>query len=674
MDNKNLNNDKENLLQKQEELTHRLVEADVAYYKLSNPVMDDIEYDKLYNELLDLEAKTGKVLDNSPTKNVEPTLNDINILEQNNDLEIVTKLTKVTHTKPMLSLQKTKSVDELVAFSNNHEVVMSWKLDGLTAILTYENGILAQAATRGNGNTGENITHTAKTFQNLPKEIPYKDTLIIRGEALITFSKFEEINQQLELKDKETYKNPRNLCSGSVRQLDSNVSKERDIQFYAFDVIESAKTFTTKTEMFDWLSSLGFSVVANTKVTGDKIAETVNKFKDDLTTIDFATDGLVLSYNDLEYSNSLGETAKFPRHSMAFKWADEIHETSLIDVLWNTSRTGVINPIAIFEPVDIEGTTVERASLHNVSIFEELELGIGDTISVYKANMIIPQVYENLTKSNTLLVPTTCSTCKGDAKVVMLVDSKTLHCTNDNCSAKLLFRLSHFVSKNAMNIEGLSEKTLEKFINLGLITSFADIYTLDKHKDLIISQDGFGTKKYDNIIQSIEDSKTTGLNNLIYALGVSNVGVATAKVMTKTLNINDIDALFNLNFDDLVQIEGFGEKTSKEVIDFFNNEENKTLLRTLSNYITITNTKEDESDKLSGLVFVITGTLNEFGSRKDLQQLIEKNGGKVTSSVTSKTNYLINNDTTSTSSKNKKAKELDVAIINENMFLDILNG
>ncbi|MDO5388630.1 MAG: NAD-dependent DNA ligase LigA, partial [Clostridia bacterium] len=587
--------------------------------------------------------------------------------------QVLSSLKKVPHESRMLSLDKTKDVNALKSFLGSHKGILSYKMDGLTVVLTYVDGELSQAVTRGNGEIGEDITHNAKFFKNIPLKINFKGELVLRGEAVISFEDFAVINESLPAEDK--YKNPRNLCSGTVRQLNSQISAKRNVNFIAFALFKAEGiTFgDDKNQRFSWLEKMGFECVERQEVTAENIEAAVKYFEEKIPNNRFATDGLVLTFSSTEYSQSLGSTAKFPRDSIAFKWADELAETTLLNVVWNTSRTGLINPIAVFEPVELEGTTVERASLHNLSIVENLKLGIGDKITVYKANMIIPQVAENITKSNSLEIPSVCPVCGEDSVIISLRDGKALKCPNPNCKAQRISSLEHFVSRDAMNIEGLSEATIEKFIEKGFIDNYTDIFKLSKYKDSIINMEGFGEKSYNNLISAIEKSTTVALPNFIYSLGINNVGLSNAKLLCKKFN-NSLDAIIKADFDSLVSIDGFGDVIAESIIKYFSHSENLDLIHDALKYINFRSDEENTADlKLDNLTFVITGDVHIYKNRKELQAHIEKLGGKVTGSVSSKTNYLINNDAASSSSKNKKAKELNIPIISEEEFLNMLN-
>lgn len=643
-------------LNRMKELIEILNNASRLYYQYSTPIMTDFEYDKLYDELEKLEKETNTILSNSPTQNVEP--------------EAIDSLVKVEHPAPMLSLSKTKSISELASFLGNQEGLISWKLDGLTIVLTYKDGKLSSGVTRGNGIIGEVVTENVKKFKNIPLTIPYKGTLVVRGEAVIKYSDFNKMNEELD-DDSSQYKNPRNLCSGSVRQLDSKVTAKRNVNCIIFALIESEKKFKLKSEEFEWLKSLGFDVVEYHKVTSNNIEEQVLYFKNKINEYDIPSDGLVLLYNDIEYGKQLGTTAKYPKNAIAFKWQDETAETKLIDVDWLVSRTGLINPVAVFEPVELEGTIVSRASLHNVSILQGLSLGIGDTILVYKANMIIPQIADNLTQSNSLTIPNKCPVCNHEARIISSNDVKYLYCMNDFCPAKLVKRLSQFTSRNAMNIEGLSDAIINKLADEGLIKTYADIYNLKRYKNDIISFEGFGEKSYDNLINSIEKSRNVKLANFIFALGIPDIGLSRAKLICKNYS-NDINKIRNLTFEELSKIDGIGEIIAKGWIDTFNNDDFIKELELLLKEVNFTDTSIDNNQPLKDLTFVITGSVNNFTNRDELVEYIESYGGKVVKAISNNVNYLINNDITSTSTKNTKAKELGIKIISENDLMSMI--
>lgn len=640
-------------------LVEKLNEAAKAYYQEDREILSNQEYDALYDELVALEEKTGMILANSPTQKVGYT--------------VLSNLTKVRHESPILSLDKTKETAKLASFLADKEGILSWKLDGLTIVLKYKNGTLEQAITRGNGEVGEDITHNAKVFSNLPVSIPFKGELVLRGEGVIPYSAFYRINE--ELGEDEQYKNPRNLCSGTVRQLNSEIAAKRNVKFIAFTLVsaEGEEISDSKSVNMDWLASLGFDVVEHVMVTAETVANEVENFRNKIEENDIASDGLVLTFDSISYSQSLGRTAKFPKDSIAFKWADEMAETTLREIEWNTSRTGLMNPVAIFDPVELEGSTVSRASVHNVSILKELKLSIGDKIKVYKANMIIPQIAENLTgEVSTAEIPKNCFVCGGETEVRKLRDGEALYCTNPNCSAQRIQALSHFVSRDAMNMEGLSEETLKKFLEKGFVANYPDIFRLEQHKEEITQMDGFGEKSYNNLIASIEKAKNVELPNFIYALGINHVGLRNAKLLCANFEF-DLEKIKQATEEELVQVEGFGGIIAHSICAYFKEEEHLKLLEDALQYVSILlpeQAAEGEESPLNGLTFVVTGDLEHFANRKELQALIEKGGGKVTGSVTKKTNFLINNDIHSVSSKNKKAAELGIPILSENDFME----
>lgn len=646
-----------NEMERMKELIHILNKASKTYYQENREIMSNQEYDALYDELVELEMKTGIILADSPTQKV--------------GYVILSNLPKVRHSSRMLSLDKTKEVTKLKSFLKDQKGILSWKLDGLTIVLNYKNGKLFQAVTRGNGEIGEDITNNAKVFKNIPLTIPFQGELIIRGEAVIKYSDFKKINEGLPFE--EQYKNPRNLCSGSVRQLNNEITAKRKVYFIAFSLVsaEGQDFRDSKLVQFKWLKKIGFDVVEHKKVDGNSLEDNIYKFKDKISDNDFGSDGLVLSYNSISYSRSLGTTARFPRDSIAFKWADEMKESKLLYIQWNTSRTGLINPVAVFESVELEGTTVNRASVHNLSILEELKLGIGDTIKVYKANMIIPQIAENLTKSNNIEIPKECPICKEKTEIRQLREGKALYCMNPNCRAQRVKALTHFVSRDAMNIDGLSEATIEKFVKKGFIEDFADIYRLHTYENQIINMEGFGKKSFENLIQSIEISKDVELPNFIYALGLNHVGLSNAKLLCNYYEYN-LEAIMNANIEEINEIEGFGEIISYSVYSYFNKEVNRDRINKLTKILNIKKVEKVEKQSLEGMIFVITGNVIHFKNRKELKERIESLGGKVTGSVSSHTNYLINNDIDSGSSKNKKAKDLGIPIISEEDFLKMV--
>lgn len=635
--------------------------ASKAYYQENMEIMPNIEYDRLYDELLELEKETGITLSNSPTINV--------------GYELLSSLPKERHEKVMLSLDKTKEVNVLKDWLGKEDGVLSWKLDGLTIVLTYKDGKLTKAVTRGNGEIGEVITNNARVFVNIPLIISYKKDLILRGEAVIRYSDFEKINAEIEDVDSK-YKNPRNLCSGSVRQLNNEITAKRNVHFFAFSLVKAdgIDFCNSRVNQIDWLKNQGFDVVEYKKVDSASIEETVEWFSENITKNDFPSDGLVLSYDDIEYGESLGSTAKFPRDSIAFKWRDEIKETKLLEIEWSASRTGLINPIAIFEPVELEGTTVTRASVHNISIMEGLELGIGDTITVYKANMIIPQISENITKSGVAQIPEICPVCSGKTVLKDENGVKSLYCTNDDCLAKHIKSFTHFVSRDAMNIEGLSEATIEKLIAKGLIKELADIFHIEKYKQEIIEMEGFGEKSFNNLVSSVNKARKTNAIRLLYSLGIANVGLSNAKLICKKFNHN-WDSIKNATYDQLIEIAGIGDVMAEAYLKFFSDEKKIIIVHDILKEIELEKPEEPKNEQiLENLNFVITGSVEKFKNRDELKEVIEKFGGKVTASVTSKTNYLINNDNLSNSSKNKKAKELGINIITENQFIDWIDN
>ena len=644
-----------------EELVTILNEASKAYYQQDREIMSNQEYDALYDELAALEKETGIVMAQSPTVNV--------------GYEVVSSLPKEPHPSPMLSLDKTKDVEELQRWLGDKEGRLSWKLDGLTVVLTYEDGRLAKAVTRGDGVIGEVITANARTFINIPVLIPEKEQVVVRGEAVISYSDFEEINTD------GTYKNPRNLCSGSVRQLNSKITADRRVRFYAFSLAAGGGEFRFRHEQAEWMRSQGFETVDDMPVTAATVADAVAEYARKITDFDIPSDGLVLIYDDIAYGRSLGTTAKFPRDSIAFKWQDEIRDTALREILWNASRTGLINPIAVFDPVELEGTTVSRASVHNLSIVKELDLGEGDTVSVYKANMIIPQIAENRSKGKEktddgqprkpFAAPETCPVCGHDTVVRSENGIETVHCVNEECPAKMIKAFTLFVSRNAMNIEGLSEATLEKFVDEALVRTPADLFRLEDHKERIVSMDGFGEKSYENLLAAAEKASHTTPDRLLYALGIPNIGVANARMICRACK-NNWNRIMSLTEEELTSIEGIGDIMAKAYVEFFATADNIEKLEDLLSILTIDESFAEASDKLAGKTFVITGSLEHFGNRDAAKAKIEELGGKTAGSVSSKTDYLINNDITSGSGKNKKAKELGIPIITEEDFLEMI--
>lgn len=648
-------------LELMKEKVKTLNDAAKAYYQENKEIMPNIEYDRIYDELIILEQETGLVLSNSPTKYV--------------GYELLGDLPKERHEKPMLSLDKTKDIETLVDWIGDEEGLLSWKLDGLTIVLTYADGKLVKAVTRGNGEIGEVITNNAKVFANVPVNISHKDNLIIRGEAVIRYSDFEKINSEI-FDVGAKYKNPRNLCSGSVRQLNNKITAKRNVNFFAFSLVMTDKmnVENSRSSQLEWIKSQGFDVVGYNKVNSQNIRETVSWFSDNITKNDLPSDGLVLTFDNITYGESLGSTSKFHRDSIAFKWRDEIKETTLLEIEWSASRTGLINPIAIFEPVELEGTTVSRASVHNISILESLKLGIGDTIAVYKANMIIPQIYENITKSGNVEIPKACPVCSEKAEIKQESGVKVLFCGNEECLAKQIKLFTHFVSRDAMGVDGLSEATIEKLIAKGLIKELADIFHINKYKDVITGMDGFGEKSFNNLVASIENARKTSVVRLLYSLGIPNIGLTNAKIICKEFKYiwNEIQ---HADRDKLMEIAGVGQIVADGYMKFFQDERNMIIVQDIIEEIEFEKIETSNEDMIfEDIIFVITGSVEKYENRNELKNAIEARGGKVTDTVTSKTNYLINNDSLSNSSKNKKAKELGVSIITENEFIDWLNS
>lgn len=639
------------------ELVDTLNKAAKVYYSGTDEIMSNLEYDRLYDELKALEDETGIVLAGSPTHKV--------------GYETLSELPKEEHERPMLSLDKTKSVEELAAFAGNHKSLLSWKLDGLTVVVTYRDGELYKAVTRGNGYVGEVITPNAKVFVNLPAKIPYKGELVIRGEAIITYSDFERINRSIE-EDENKYKNPRNLCSGSVRQLNNRITAERNVRLIAFALIraDGVDFGNSRQKQFEWLKGQGFEVVEYKIVDETSVADAVEYFSKAITDNDFPSDGLVLLYDDIAYGESLGTTAKFPRNAIAFKWADEMALTRLKCVEWSASRTGLINPVAVFEPVELEGTTVSRASVHNVSIVRELKLGYNDEIKVYKANMIIPQIAENITGSATIEIPKVCPVCGGPTGIKKANDTESLYCLNPDCQAKHIKRFEHFVSRNALNIDGISSQTLEKFIDRGFIKNYTDLYHLNNYEDEIVGMDGFGRKSYDNIIESVEKSRTVTLDHVIYALGIGGIGLANARLVSRHCN-EDPEAVADITIEELMSVDGIGDVLAQSFREYFDDVDNRRLYNELLAELKLQKEVRDTSSPVAGKTFVITGSVSHFTNRDELKAFIETLGGKTTGSVSAKTDYLINNDVTSNSSKNKKARELGIPVISEEEFMKL---
>ena len=639
------------------ELVDTLNKAAKVYYSGTDEIMSNLEYDRLYDELKTLEDETGIVLAGSPTHKV--------------GYETLSELPKEEHERPMLSLDKTKSVEELAAFAGTHKSLLSWKLDGLTVVVTYRDGELYKAVTRGNGYVGEVITPNAKVFVNLPAKIPYKGELVIRGEAIITYSDFERINRSIE-EDENKYKNPRNLCSGSVRQLNNRITAERNVRLIAFALIraDGVDFGNSRQKQFEWLKGQGFEVVEYKIVDETSVADAVEYFSKAITDNDFPSDGLVLLYDDIAYGESLGTTAKFPRNAIAFKWADAMALTRLKCVEWSASRTGLINPVAVFEPVELEGTTVSRASVHNVSIVRELKLGYNDEIKVYKANMIIPQIAENITGSATIEIPKVCPVCGGPTGIKKANDTESLYCLNPDCQAKHIKRFEHFVSRNALNIDGISSQTLEKFIDRGFIKNYTDLYHLNNYEDEIVGMDGFGRKSYDNIIESVEKSRTVTLDHVIYALGIGGIGLANARLVSRHCN-EDPEAVADITIEELMSVDGIGDVLAQSFREYFDDVNNRRLYNELLAELKLQKEVRDTSSPVAGKTFVITGSVSHFTNRDELTAFIETLGGKTTGSVSAKTDYLINNDVTSNSSKNKKARELKIPVISEEEFMKL---
>lgn len=646
----------EKSLERMRELVSLLNQAAKAYYAQDTEIMSNYEYDRLYDELMEIEKITGVILTDSPTAKV--------------GYEAVEELPKERHEAPMLSLAKTKSREELQSWLNGKQGLLSWKLDGLTIVLTYMGGRLVKAVTRGNGEVGEVITNNARVFRNLPLSIPYQGELILRGEAVISYSDFERINHEIADADAK-YKNPRNLCSGSVRQLNNEITASRNVRFYAFHLVKAQDVDfqDSRKAQFTFLKDQGFDVVEYRLVDPDTILDAVAYFEEKIAEYDIPSDGLVLTYEDMAYGRSLGRTAKFPRDSIAFKWADELRETTLREIEWSASRTGLINPVAIFEPVELEGTTVSRASVHNISILRGLKLGIGDRITVYKANMIIPQIAENLTKSDNMEIPDTCPVCGQPTQIRQVNEVQSLYCTNPDCDAKKIKAFTLFVSRDALNVDGLSESTLEKFLAKGFLHEFADLFKLSRYEEEITEMEGFGEKSYRNLLESLEKARNTTLPRLVYGLGIENIGVANAKMLCRYFQF-DLQAVCNATVEELAEIDGIGEVIALSVRAFFDDEKNREQLEHLLEELRIAvEVVEEGAQTLAGMHFVITGSLAHYENRNQLKEEIERKGGKVTGSVTGKTTCLINNDTTSQSSKNKKAKELGVRIVSEEEFM-----
>ena len=646
-----------------QELVTLLNQANLSYEQKNVEIMSNFTYDKLYDELKKLEEDSGVILADSPTQKV--------------GYEVVSELEKERHEKPMLSLDKTKDPVALADWLGANKGLLSWKMDGLTVVLTYEEGQLVKAVTRGNGEIGEVITQNAKHFKNLPLTIPFKGKLILRGEAVISYAAFEKINETIGDADAK-YKNPRNLCSGSVRQLDSKVTASRNVNVFIFALVQmEGMNFKFRHQEFEYLRELGFEVVEERAVDQKNIQEEIINFKNKIVTNEYPSDGLVLILDDIAYGESLGLTSKFPRNAIAFKWQDEEAETTLREIEWSPSRTGLINPVAIFDPVELEGTTVSRASVHNVSVMQELGLGIGDKIKVYKANMIIPQISENLTRSGNVSVPERCPLCGQETRLQDDDGVKVLYCTNPGCAAKKIKSFALFTSRDAFNIEGLSEATLEKLAEHHVIATYSDIFSLKYHRNTIVDMKGFGEKSYKKLQEAAEKAKKITPEKFIYSLGIPNIGLSTAKLIVKEYGSN-IRKLLNLNAMELSSVEGIGDVIAEAYEEFFRKPSNIKLVNDLlyRAKVEIIESPLSAGEKLAeggaslaGITAVITGSLNHFGNRSELKDIIENAGGKVTGSVTKKTDFLINNDITSNSSKNQKAKELGVEIISEDDFI-----
>ncbi len=640
------------------ELVEKLNQAAKVYYQGKDELMSNYAYDQLYDELQGLEERTGIILGGSPTQRV--------------GYQVLSELPKEAHPTPMLSLDKTKEVSALEEWIGDQAGILSWKMDGLTVVLTYEGGTLVKAVTRGNGQVGEVITNNAKVFQNVPLKIPFRGQVVLRGEAVITYSEFERINR--ELPEQERYKNPRNLCSGSVRQLNNEITAQRNVQFFAFALVsaEGADFHNSQKRKYEFMREQGFHVVEYREVHRDDMREVVDWFSERIVSNDFPSDGLVLLYDDIAYGESLGSTAKFPRNAIAFKWADEVAQTTLLEMEWSASRTGLINPVAIFEPVELEGTTVSRASVHNVSIVKELELGIGDTIEVYKANMIIPQIAENLTRSGNLEIARHCPVCGGPTRIHRDNDVEVLLCDNEDCLAKKVKSISHFVSRDAMNIEGMSEATIEKFLERGILHCLGDIFRLEEHRDAIVEMEGFGEKSFERLVRAAEIARETTVARFLYSLGIPNIGPANARMICQAFG-QDFDRIRHATEEELVEVDGVGEVIAQSFEAFFAREENGATIDDLLSIVTWQEQTSDgggQEQSLEGMNFVVTGSVERFANRSQVKEAVQRLGGKVTGSVTSKSDYLINNDIASNSSKNKKAKELNVPIITEEEFIE----
>ncbi len=640
-----------------DELSERLNEASRAYYADGIEIISNFEYDEMYDELLALEDETGYIRDDSPSINV--------------GYETAAGLPKVVHEYKMLSLNKTKDRDELAAWLGDKEGLLSWKLDGLTVGITYENGRLVQGVTRGNGIEGELITANVLACRNVPRTIPHKGRVIVRGEAVIRYSDFEKINESIDDTDAR-YKNPRNLCSGSIRQLNPEVTAERMVNFYAFTLTLS-EGYETKSrrEKMEWLKSQGFDIVHYEMVDADNLFDVIDEYEKSIASFDIPSDGLVLTLEDAEYAGTLGETAKYPKDSIAFKWRDQQAETVLREIEWSPSRTGLLNPVAIFDPVELEGTTVSRASVHNINIMEELRLGIGDSIRVFKANMIIPQISENLTKSGNLEIPGSCPVCGGEARIRDEDGTRTLHCLNPLCMAKQVKKFEHFVSRDALNIEGLSESGLLKLIGVGAVSEYADLFKLARHREDIVKLEGFGGKSFDNLVASAKKASDTTPARLLYGLGVPGIGVANSNMIARACH-NKWSDMESLDEEALKDIDGVGDVLARDYAKFFADDANRQTVKELLEVLSLDESYEAAGTALEGKTFVITGSLEHYANRKDLKAEIEAEGGRVAGSVSANTDYLITNDPNSGSSKNRTARELGVEIITEDEVRSML--
>ncbi len=640
-------------VQRIKELTSILQKASYAYYGLDRPLMTDKEYDDFYDELSTLEKETNCVLAGSPTIKVQGYLLD--------------GFTKVKHTKPMLSANKTKDTKEIEKFVTNNRFYGSYKLDGLTVVVRYKNGEFTQGITRGTGIEGEDVTEQCRFIKNLPMTIPYKSNLELRGECVISWDEFKRINRNLDT----PYSHPRNLASGTLRNLDLNIIKDRNLSFVVFECVTDMKEDSKSETLID-VHNMGFEIVPITKL-NSTVDQVSNALQPEF--YQYPTDGIIFELDSRKLSESLGSTSHHECCRMALKWEDELYETTLKDIEWNTSKTGLINPVAVFEPVDLDGAITTRATLHNVSYIEDLQLGIGDTIQVYRANMVIPKVHSNLTRSNAWKLPDKCPCCGGDVEIHNENGSKTLHCTNLDCKAKLLGKLVHFVSKNAINIDGLSEQTLQKFIDLGWLNTFRDIYYLSDHKEEMCKLDGFGKKSIDKLLESIEKSRNTTLDRFIYGLCIPLIGRTASKVIAKEFN-NQAEEFYDIwcHSYDFTKLDDFGGTMNNSMKAFI-----RDNYRWIAEFIGEFNFRESDTNGnvkqvLEGKTFVITGSLKAYKNREELVSVIERNGGKVSGSVSAKTSYLINNDVASTSGKNKKAHDLEIPIISEGEFIQIIKS